>query len=305
MQSRRIDRRWLTGAAPSLLVAMLAGAAPEPSPEPSPLPAPQPALQPAAPQMAAAGATEVRVFWERLVERYRSLRFYRDETHLTQVRAGSGADGAAASGARSLDMECTLDAGRLSVRTPASQLAEMPRRALPPGAWPAVVEALERQQDLWMAPHLALRMSDSPLKDMRPGLDSALAPVEMTAVTLRERPLLRLSLVTTQPAPARPATVHLWVEPRTMLIERVETEETLAGGDTLRTQLEIVPRQALSEDSPPAVLAEPAADPVREPQAAPPRVDPASAPPAVNEAPPSSRPRPGMPSSSGSEGCQA
>jgi hypothetical protein len=149
--------------------------------------------------------------------------------------------------------------------------------------------ALARQ--MWTLPHLALRFADEPLLSMRAGDCGPLIPILVEEVTIDARPMLKLHLQSEKAGPANgeerchESTVDLFVNPTSMLVERIEQAHGLGDGVRYEATLEITPSRAVEEvpsqpptqppsqplNQPPlgAPLEERVSDPVAAPTAAP------------------------------------
>jgi hypothetical protein len=80
-----------------------------------------------------------------------------------------------------------------------------------------------------MLPHLSLRFADQPLAQFRPGGREPFRPSEVDRVTIRNRELVRVELLSgDKEDPA--ARFNLFIDPERMLVERVEGDEWLPGG---------------------------------------------------------------------------
>lgn len=226
-----------------------------------------------------ADATE---FFGKLVHRYRGLTLYQDSVRLAHRTTAESRD----AGSRSEQILATLISG--SVLDVSSSSVGAGASCDTRDASPVSRLALARQ--LWTLPHLALRFADEPLRSMHGGDDcGSLVPKRVESVTINERQFLRLHLESQRAANATAdarcdeTTVDFFVNPDSMLVERVEQSHELGEGMRYEATLEIVPSRALEEATPadqPKPAVAPAATPEPAPTAAPttPTLVPAAAP---------------------------
>lgn len=169
-------------------------------------------------------------------------------------------------------MDCLVSGSTLAVR--ASDLRDAAVRSVVGDACDATDASAAGQlrlaSRLWLLPHLSLRFADEPLRQMH-GDGDALTPVAVDTVTIGTKELLRLQLTSSRPdeitpdaadggdivppngsgahRPARsakrPSTVHLFVNPESMLIERVEQSREIADGVRYESTIEITPERAV------------------------------------------------------------
>jgi hypothetical protein len=178
-------------------------------------------------------------FFQMLVTRYRDLAFYEDVSHVLRVTRRSGEE------PQSVETEigCEIADGKLRVQTPRSQALDLfgLQGLVPP------IEPSERagvQYDLWLAPHLVPRFAqDGHASDA----DEASQYTAMTAeaVTLDEKPMILLAVERAVDAdPETSATLDLYVDPESMLVERAEHRQTLPDGASYETTVEITRQTA-------------------------------------------------------------
>ncbi len=180
----------------------------------------------------------------RLVDRYRGLALYSDSVRLAHRTVESGSVGVSTTVEQALD--CTVQGPTLDVRSSALGAGgSCDTRDESPLA------KVSLSQRLWTLPHLALRFADEPLRSMQGGCGT-LVPTKVEQVTVDARSFLRLHLETEKPAVGESnncehSTVDLFVNPISMLVERVEHSRTLAAGIRYEATLEITPERAVTE----------------------------------------------------------
>jgi hypothetical protein len=179
-------------------------------------------------------------FFKRLVDRYRAIEDYVEETEVEQITDDPATDDPPIRTRTRVRAE-VRDA-RLMVERPG--LLDDVGRSLTsskPGATP---------QDLWLLPHLRLRFSDSPLEEFRPGEAGGFRAAEADRVVVDDREMVRVELRAGGEAESGPtdARFSLFVDPERMLVERVEGEEWLPGGLRQQTTLRIESIRMLKDD---------------------------------------------------------
>ena len=179
-------------------------------------------------------------FFKRLVDRYRAIEDYVEETEVEQVTDDPATDDPPIRTRTRVRAEVRDD--RLVVERPG--LLDDVGRALTsskPGA---------SEQDLWLLPHLRLRFSDSPLEEFRPGEDGGFRAAEADRVLVDDREMVRVELRAGGDEESGPteARFSLFVDPERMLVERVEGEEWLPGGLRHQTTLRIKSMMTLDDD---------------------------------------------------------
>ncbi len=171
---------------------------------------------------------EALAFFQKLVERYRSLQRYSEEAEVEQVTDDPATD-APPIRTRSR-VRADVDDRSLTVET--SSLAGMVSETLRPdddGASDA---------ELWMLPHLRLRFDEKPLESFRPAVRTPFRASELDRVRVDDRELVRVELLSGETG-APDARFSLYVDPDRMLVERVEGDEWLPGGLRHRTTVRI------------------------------------------------------------------
>jgi len=224
-----------------------------------------------------AQAIDATMFFQQLVQRYRSLRLYEDEATLVEVTQREGEQPTR----RESHLNCEItDSGELKIRTPKQAALrglglDIPFRTSEP------MREAQRSFGLWLAPHLGLRFWDDPLRELRsssPGEDTRddgsterLKPKRATSMKVGDRAVVQLELSSAEDVDADgegDAEFDLYVDPNSMLVERVEGRERLPDGASYETTLEITSARARDEhgesielperpDEPPAATGEP------------------------------------------------
>lgn len=195
-------------------------------------------------------SSEASRFFESLVRRYRELVRYADVSWFEQVISGADPSDATSSRSR-VRVEGRIADGRVEVISTATRLLEalLPSEDRDPGTRNAEDRRrVRRGLDATLAPHLALRLLDQPLRQMRPsGLDEY-RPTSLRTVEVDDRPMLRLELRSGGDTPGEPSAVlELTIDPESMLIRRVEGEERWPDGRTCSTSIEIEPQGEMVE----------------------------------------------------------
>lgn len=192
---------------------------------------------------------DAALFFQRLVQRYRTLRQYEDEAHLVEVTQREGEQPQR----RESQLRCEItDAGELKIRTPARAALgdlglDIPFRTSDP------MREMKRGFELWLAPHLGLRFWDDPLRSMQADSDSeeSLQPRSATPVKVGDRDVVQLELSSDEDADADghgDRSYDLYVDRKSMLVERVEGRERLPDGAQYETTLEITSASARAQD---------------------------------------------------------
>lgn len=168
-------------------------------------------------------------FFNRLVERYRSLHRYSEAAEIEQVTEDPATDAPPIRSRTRVRAE--VDDGRLTVQS--SSIVERVVETIAPDGEEAVLES-----DLWMLPHLRLRFDDEPLESFRPAAPQSFRPADVDRVRVEDRELVRVDLLSGETG-APDAKFSLYVDPERMLVERVEGDEWLPGGLRHRTTVTI------------------------------------------------------------------
>lgn len=192
-------------------------------------------------------AAEARAFFDRLVQRYQALTGYRDSASLVQVTTRQGQSPQEVR----TQIACAIERDELCVSTPSSQ----PARVLGLEALLEISPAaklLRHRYQLWLAPHMTLRFTPQPLREMRGGVESELRPVVAEHVVIDEKSLVHVQLQGDRGGEtSMRSSVDLYVDPDSMLVQRVESWQTLADGTQCAMTLDITTEYA---DDAPAVV---------------------------------------------------
>ena len=89
-----------------------------------------------------------------------------------------------------------------------------------------------------MLPHLRLRFGDRPLEEFRQGDLEPFRAADVDRVRVEDRELVRVELLSGE-TEAPEARLRLFIDPKRMLVERVEGDEWLPGGIHQKTTVEI------------------------------------------------------------------
>ncbi|MHC4126972.1 MAG: hypothetical protein ACYS1E_08575 [Planctomycetota bacterium] len=223
-------------ASSAILMGALAVSAPAGAQGPGAGDQPGPAVDAAA----EAAGVEPAPFFGALVERYRGLTAYEDVADLVEVRTRAGRPPLRVE----TRIACKLEGDALTVTTPGSQFRTSAGLDVPIDSSPAM-EALVLRYNLWLAPHMALHFLDEPLQELRLGVPEGFTAAEAETVTVDQKRLVRLELRSADPAvPAdaeAAARFEFWVDPQSMLIERIDGRQRLPDGADYRTTLQITP----------------------------------------------------------------
>ena len=178
---------------------------------------------------------DAAVFFHTLVQRYRKLIHYVEETQVEEVVQDLAVDSPPIRTRTQVRVEIVN--GQLNVDRPG--VVDDAVQALVPQSGSAT------EEDLWLLPHMNLRFAEDPLHEFRRGIEEGFVPEEANIVSVDDRQLIRLELRsnTGEEEPAK-ATFELFVDPKRMLVERIEGEQLLPGGLSYRTRLEIEPVHA-------------------------------------------------------------
>jgi hypothetical protein len=212
-------------------------------------------------------AAAARECFERIASRYRALVSYADRVSFTCSIESDG-DQARRTECR---LACTLEDGALDVRCTSRSIAESLGLKLPFNLGDTV-EHRRARLSAWLAPHMTLAVSDDPLAELWPTAHGRFHAVSAGIVESEGNPaMLRLELrgddrAETSDPDGRPATtvpppaaIALYINPRTMLIERIMGGHELPGLGRCQIDLLITPVRAAWPSSDAAVTEEAAA----------------------------------------------
>lgn len=186
------------------------------------------------------------IFFQKLVNRYRGLHLYRDVVSVVQVTQREGAE----TSRIETKIACEVADGKLRVQTPASQARkglglDVPLKQSQP------MKDAQHQYDLWLAPHMTLKFTEEPLKQLRTGINEGFTATEAESVTIDNKKMVHVELRSGCTGESQNencnATVNLYVNSDSMLIERIETEQRLPDGASYSTTLDITPEEVQGE----------------------------------------------------------
>jgi hypothetical protein len=184
-------------------------------------------------------AIEPAAIFEQLVKRYKGLHLYRDTTRLVQVTSREGQE----TSRIETEIGCEVRDGDLKVQTPATQARASIGLDLPVRQSPAA-EAAHRGYDLWLAPHMALKFADEPLKNFRSGVDEGFTATEADSVTIDDKKMLHVELRSGDGlSESCTAKFDLFINPETMLVERIDGEQRMPDGASCTTSVHITPTE--------------------------------------------------------------
>ncbi|UCD74216.1 MAG: hypothetical protein JSV91_10545 [Phycisphaerales bacterium] len=183
-------------------------------------------------------------FFQKLVERYRRLTTYRDTAQIVEITERQGQ----APKRVEKRIACEIEDGELQVTTPAEQLLRRLGLVLPMRQSP-VMDKARKDYDRWLAPHMTMKFAAEPLQDFRPGVEQGFTATEVGPVTIDQKEMVHLQLKSGDGRKEKcDATFDLFVDPESMLIERIEGEQQLSDGASYQTTIEIDPeRDAITE----------------------------------------------------------
>jgi hypothetical protein len=183
-----------------------------------------------------------------LVERYRNLHFYKDSARVVQI---TNRDGCEASRSET-QITCEISDGKLKLVTPGSQVRDQLGLNLPIKIGNPAQDA-KHAYDLWLAPHMAMKFTEKPLKQLRSGVDEGFTPKSVEPVTMNNKPMMHVELRSGEDgSESGTAKFDLYVNSDSMLIERIEGEQKLPDGASFSTSVHITPQEDASIDSAPA-----------------------------------------------------
>ena len=234
-----------------------------------------------------ASAIDARCFFDLLVHRYQRLIAYEDIADLLQVTQRIGEEPRRVA----IRIGCEITGDDLRVTTAPARLRRMLGLDAGFKTSPALDE-MALKYKIWLAPHMALRFEDEPQRNFRSGVSDGFTPTEATEVTIDDKAMVHLEL---KSGDGRrddyQATFDLYVNPDSMLIERIEGQERLPGGATFQTTLDITPTRVENADAPASADPVPSASPSPPPPVppSPARPSPAMPPPAAVDRAPAGR----------------
>jgi len=189
--------------------------------------------------------------FDALVERYRHLVDYQDTVVVVETVTRESQEPHRVE----TRLACRIENDRLRIDSPGAQVRGGVRLG-PPIARSTAMESLALRYNLWIAPHLALRFKQDPLAEFRLGVPQGFIVAGVEEVSWRDRPLIKVRL---EAAPvtdaatdaetdaAKTAQYELWVNPDSMLIERVTGHQTLPDGADYRITMDITVVRVVSD----------------------------------------------------------
>ena len=175
--------------------------------------------------------------FETLVARYRELSTYRDSARLVQVTHREGNEDL-----RSVsNFLCEVIEGKFQLITPEKQIRNGLGLNLPIRKTDAM-KSVELRYKLWLAPHMTLKFADEPLMQLREGIEQGFTPTSVEKVLLGDKQMWLLQLQSGDGlSSVFDAKFDFFVNPDSMLIERIEGIQHLPDGSDFITTLEITP----------------------------------------------------------------
>jgi hypothetical protein len=182
-------------------------------------------------------------FFQQLVDRYRGLDQYEDTASVEHITARDGEE----TQRTTTQITTVVDGEELDVQTPMSTLRDDLGLTIPGKA----LEEIRRKYLIWLAPHMALRFTDEPLRQFRAGVEEGFTATEAEHIEVNNKPMVHLALRSGNGtvSAASQARFDLYVNPRSMLIERIEGEQRLSDGAVMQTRVNITPIRASSATS--------------------------------------------------------
>ncbi|MEM7229994.1 MAG: hypothetical protein AAF432_14390 [Planctomycetota bacterium] len=188
------------------------------------------------------GTLTAETVFDLLVKRYKQLDTYADEVRVvyrtTDTDAPNDVDEV------EMTMDCTADADELTVRTSGGSIWRSLGVSVPFKS-PRGAKAARQRYNFFLAPHMVLKFSERPLTEWQHADDAPLEATAVTSVTIEDRALVQLDLAersddADEPSDREP-TVSLFINPDSMLVERVDRTQVLDDGRTQTTTLDITP----------------------------------------------------------------
>lgn len=185
------------------------------------------------------GADQASAIFDTLVQHYRQFVDYEDRTAVVETVTRESQEPHRVE----TRIACRIENEHLRIDSPGAQLRG--GVGLPgPVARSDAMESLALRYNLWIAPHMALRFKEDPLAEFRLGVPQGFVVAGAEQTTWHDRPLVRIELKAagepSADAPdAVPAQYDLWVNPDSMLVERVTGSQTLPDGAQYATEMDI------------------------------------------------------------------
>lgn len=185
-------------------------------------------------------------FFQKLVDRYHHLDAYKDTASVVQLTQRQGEE----SSRVETQIACEISDGKLHVHTPESQARKGLGLDVPVKKSKPVQDAQQRY-DLWLAPHMALKFTEEPLKDLRAGVDEGFTATQAEAVMIDNKQLVHVALRSGDGlSDDCSAKFDLYVNSDSMLIERIDGEQKLPDGANYSTTLHITPERIDGQELP-------------------------------------------------------
>ncbi len=172
--------------------------------------------------------------FDTVVDRYRRLVAYEDTVEVVEIVSR----GEQRRHRVETRLACRIENDRLRIDSPGRQVRSGVGLGGPVSR-SAAVESLVLRYNLWIAPHMVLRFKENPLAEFRLGVPGGFVPAAAEWASWRDRPYILLELRAVDPA--NDARYQLWVNPDSMLIERITGRQTLPDGAHYQTTLSITP----------------------------------------------------------------
>ena len=190
------------------------------------------------------GPERAEAIFDTLVERYRRLVDYEDTVVVVETVTRESQEPHRVE----TRFACRIENDRLRIDSPGAQVRGGVGRG-PPVARTTAMELLARRYNLWIAPHLALRFKKDPLAEFHLGVPQGFIVAGVEQASWRGWPLMKVRLEAAAvedagPDAANAAQYELWVNPDSMLIERVTGHQTLPDGAEYRVTMDITPIRA-------------------------------------------------------------
>ncbi len=181
-----------------------------------------------------AAVSDPGAVFDTLVDRYRRLVAYEDTVEVVEIVTR----GEQRRHRVKTRLACRIENDRLRIESPGRQVRSGVGLGGPVSR-SAAVESLVMRYNLWIAPHMVLRFKENPLAEFRLGVPGGFVPASAEPASWRDRQYILLELKAVDPADD--ARYELWVNPDSMLIERITGRQTLPDGADFQTTLSITP----------------------------------------------------------------
>ena len=190
-------------------------------------------------------------FLAEVVERYKRLAQYEDIADVVQITTRTGEEPVRVE----TRIASKIEDGELTVETSGTQVRDGVGLDLPIKTSPAM-DAFVMKYNLWLSPHMTLAFKEDPMKDFRLGVDEGFTPTKAKSVTIDKKKMVHLELISGDGlSEDYTAKFDLYIDPDSLLVERIEGEQRLPDGADYYTSLDITPITAI--DTPPVVQVDP------------------------------------------------